>query len=78
MAFGDRSGNKRTVAVTHLEQAAQQGAVFMAQCYVDTISHHRGVVRGVAASVTTSDGRQVALTVRAKTVVVSPGLGGYG
>ena len=71
--YGCRHNAKQSTALTYLADAAAAGAKIVTRCDVSRILIERGRATGVVGRVTTADGRQVTLTVRAKTVIAACG-----
>ncbi|KAL7751307.1 hypothetical protein RI367_003167 [Sorochytrium milnesiophthora] len=67
--FGCKAGDKQSSAVTYLVDANEAGAMFIDQCFVNTVTHKKGVVTGVQATVA----GKYRLTVKAPIVVVACG-----
>ncbi len=71
--YGCRHGAKASTAATYLADAAQAGARLVVRCEVDRVVTQAGRATGVVARVRRADGTTVALTVRARAVVVACG-----
>ncbi|SNC76129.1 Choline dehydrogenase [Hymenobacter gelipurpurascens] len=71
--FGDRHGIKQGTLNTYLQQAYNHGARLLADTHVERITIVGNRANGAEAVHTTSDGRQVRVTVRARRVVVAGG-----
>jgi choline dehydrogenase-like flavoprotein len=71
--YGCRRGAKNSTATTYLADAVQRGSRIVAHCVVQRVLIERGHATGVEAVTRSPDGKAVALTVRAKVVVVAAG-----
>ncbi|PJJ53291.1 FAD-dependent oxidoreductase [Hymenobacter chitinivorans] len=71
--LGDRYGIKQGTLNTYLLQAFEHGARILADTHVERVTIEAGVAKGAQAVHTTTDGRRVSITVRAKRVVVAGG-----
>jgi choline dehydrogenase-like flavoprotein len=71
--YGCRHGAKASTAATYLADAAGAGARLVARCEVDCVTTQAGRATGVVGRVRRADGTSVALTVRARAVVVACG-----
>jgi choline dehydrogenase-like flavoprotein len=71
--YGCRHGAKNSTANTYLQDAAAGGARLVPHCTVDRILIEGGRAVGVRGTVRGPDGREHALTVRARAVVVACG-----
>jgi choline dehydrogenase-like flavoprotein len=71
--YGCRHGAKGSTASTYLADAAGAGARLVVRCEAERVLVRGGRATGVVGRVRGADGRAVALTVRAPTVVVACG-----
>ncbi|HLY24914.1 MAG TPA: GMC family oxidoreductase N-terminal domain-containing protein [Aggregatilineales bacterium] len=71
--YGCRYGAKQSTARTYLHDAYQRGARIVVGAEAERVLIENGQAVGVAAKVTTAQGTPVALTIKARAVVVSAG-----
>ena len=71
--YGDAYGIKQGAVQTFLRDAVEQGARLLPNTQVDKITLQRGVATGAEAHTRRTDGKVIALTIKAKRVVVSTG-----
>ncbi len=73
LGFGEQSGSKRSTQKTYLVDAADNGAEILIGCRIERVLTEGGRGVGVEGQWAREDGTTVAVTVRAKAVVVAGG-----